>query len=261
MMKFKLPIIGSCLLLSIALSACNNTQSKQLAELETTPDENPADLYIKLGVQYIQLENYDIALKYLKKALTKDPNSSDAHDTLGVLYEQLERPAQARTHFQRAVTLRPGSARAQNNFGRFLCAQGEIESAQQHFRLAYENPLYPNKIVAITNAGSCALNDNDLETAEQLLRQALIINPNFSPALREMAALSSKQGKHHSARAFLQRFQATKALPSAELLWLGVQTELALGDQRSAQRYKQALFEQFPKSEQAVLARQALSGF
>ena len=64
-MKLKLSTIGLSLLLSIALSACNNTQSK-LAELETTPDENPADLYIKLGVQYIQLGNYDIALKYLK---------------------------------------------------------------------------------------------------------------------------------------------------------------------------------------------------
>lgn len=260
-MKLKLSIIGLSLLLGIALSACNNPQSKPLAELETTPDENPADLYIKLGVQYIQLGNFDIALKYLKKALKTDSNSSDAHDTIGILYQQLERPEKARTHFQKAVTLRPGSARAQNNFGRFLCAQGEVETAQQHFKLAYENPLYTNKVFAITNAGSCYLNNDHLEQAEQFLRQALSISPKFSPALKEMAALSLKQGKHHSARAFLQRFQETKAQPSAELLWLGVQTELALGDERSAQRYKNTLFEQFPKSEQAILARQALSGF
>ena len=136
-----------------------------------------------------------------------------------------------------------------------------METAQQHFKLAYENPLYTNKVFAITNAGSCYLNNGNLEQAEQFLRQALAENSKFSPALKEMTALSSKQGKHHSARAFLQRFQETKVQPSAELLWLGVQTELALGDQRAAQRYKNTLFEQFPTSKQAVLARQALSGF
>ena len=256
----KLKRLGSSLLLGLVLTACN-TQSGRLAQLETTPDKNPEDLYIKLGVQYIQLGNFNIALKNLKKALAINPRSSDAHDTIGILYQQLKRPSQARTHFQQAVSLRSGNARAHNNYGRFLCAQGEIRVAQQQFKQAYENPLYSNQIVALTNAGSCALDNNDLEQAEQHLRRALKQNPTFSPALIEMATLRSKQGKHLLARAFLQRFQETQAKPTAKILWLGVQTELALGDKRAALQYKKILFEQFPQSKQAMLARQAISGF
>jgi type IV pilus assembly protein PilF len=87
--------------------------------------------------------------------------------------------------------------------------------------------------------------------AENYLRKALETNPNFAPALLEMAKLSLANRKYLSARAFLQRYESAAA-PTPEALFLGLQIEQALGNGKDADAYRQKVQHQFPDSKEAL---------
>jgi type IV pilus assembly protein PilF len=90
----------------------------------------------------------------------------------------------------------------------------------------------------------------DYEQAEGFLRQALDRKPAYGEALIQMSLLKYRATEYLQARAFLQRFLSTnKSTP--EVLYLGVQIEKALGDDRASTDYANQLLRDFPKSEQA----------
>jgi type IV pilus assembly protein PilF len=241
--------------LLITLACCTSllgcaTESKQPNNL-TLPQASPADVYVNLGVKYMQLGKLDIALAKLEKALQIDPRNSEAHNAIAVLYEELKQTDLARAHFKKAVQLRPNNSRAQNNYGRFLCAHKDYAAAEQHFKKAYEAPLNQRPWIALTNAGSCALMAGRVSRAEEYLRKALELNSRFAPALQEMVKVSFKQRSYLSTRAFLHRFESvSKHTP--ETLWIGIQTEQILGDEEQSAQYKQMLGQQFPTSKEAA---------
>ncbi len=226
------------------------TESKQPKNLEL-PQASPADVYINLGVKYMELGKLDVALGKLNKALQIDPKNSEAHNAVAVLYEELKQTDLARAHFKKAVQLRPNNSRAQNNYGRFLCAHKNYAAAERHFKKAYEAPLNQRPWIALTNAGTCALLAGRVKQAEEFLRKALNLNPRFAPALREMVKVSFEQRNYLSTRAFLHRYESvSKHTP--DTLWIGIQTEQMLGDQEQAAQYKQMLGQKFPTSQEAA---------
>jgi type IV pilus assembly protein PilF len=96
----------------------------------------------------------------------------------------------------------------------------------------------------------------DYEQAEGFLRQALDKKPAYGEALIQMSLLKFRTTEFLQARAFLQRFLSTnKSTP--EVLYLGVQIEKALGDNRASTDYANQLLRDFPKSEQAKRVLQA----
>jgi type IV pilus assembly protein PilF len=117
--------------------------------------------------------------------------------------------------------------------------------ALKEFELALNNPLYPTRWVALTNAGLCAERAGDKVKAEEYFRRALTTNKRYSPALLKMAELSFAQNKDMSARAYLERFHGEVA-PTAASLWLGVRVEQRLGDRVKAVEYKRKLLKEFP---------------
>jgi len=238
------------LALCAGLIACATTESKQPNNLEL-PQASPADVYINLGVKYMELGKLDIALGKLEKALQIDPQSREAHNAIAVLYEELKQTDLARAHFNKAVQLRPSNSRAQNNYGRFLCAHKDYAAAERHFKKAYEAPLNQRPWIALTNAGSCALLAGRMKQAEAFLRKALELNSRFAPALREMVKISFKQRNYLSSRAFLHRYELVSE-HTPDTLWIGIQTEQMLDDEKQVARYKQMLGLKFPTSREAA---------
>jgi type IV pilus assembly protein PilF len=119
---------------------------------------------------------------------------------------------------------------------------------------ALDDPFYGSPMVALTNAGTCRMGEGDMAAAEGYLRRALQLEAGFPDALIAMAALNYGQRKYLTARAFLQRYEATAA-HGAESLLLGYRIERALGDEQSAAAYRRALDIEFPGSEQAAEIR------
>jgi len=241
------------LLLCQALAACTGGLSKDPNERSAT------ELYVLKGVQYMEAGRLDIAQRDLQHAIDLDDHNVEAHNAMGVLKERLGQPAEAEEQFQRALSLDSANADAAINYGRVLCAQGKYEQAMKHFHVAIDSKLYNTPWVALTNAGICAGTQGQAAEAEGYLRRALDANPNFAPALLEMARLSQDNGNNLSARAFLQRFESAASEPSADSLALGIQIEQAMGNAREANAYLKKLQRLFPDSKQAVAYRKLRS--
>lgn len=122
-------------------------------------------------------------------------------------------------------------------------------NSEVHFNKAASNPLYSGRSATLTNAGVCANKIPDAEKAEQYYREALDVNPGFTPALLNMISTTYNQGKYMNARGYLQRLEQVSPY-SAESLWLGVRVEDALKDYNASARYGLLLKNNFPESTQ-----------
>jgi type IV pilus assembly protein PilF len=212
--------------------------------------EAAANTYAKLGTEYLRMGQMNVALEKLRLALELDDNNIEAHDSIAVLYEQIKEYPKAQQHFEAALSLQPERAATLNNYGRFLCDRGEYEEAFEHLQKAMAMPLNDNKWYAFTNAGRCELMRGDQNKAEQYFRQALEYQANYAPALLELQRISYRNGNYLSAKAFLQRYlEVAEHTPGT--LWVGIQTELALGNRELAFQYRRLLLEKFANSNEA----------
>jgi type IV pilus assembly protein PilF len=234
-------LLSACL----ALLACSGDPAKE-------PNErSPSDVYVLKGVQYLENGRLDVALEDLKHAVELDEGNAEAHNALGVVYERLNQAEEAERQYQRALALDENHFAAANNYGRLLCAERKYDQAMKRFQTVIDAKSYPTPWLAQTNAGLCAKAQGLGADAENFLRKALESNPNFAPALLEMAKLSLDKRNYLSARAFLQRFESVVG-PTPEALFLGLQTEQALGNRKDAEAYRKRLQQQFPDSKEAL---------
>lgn len=236
-------LAAACLVL--ALGGCNQSNIRP----EDQHKASSAVANMELGIEYMREGKKAIALELLQKALEQDPGLAEAHNAIAVLYESLGETDKADDHFRRAISLDPKNSQAHNNYGGFLCRNQRWDDAEENFLKAASNPLYETPEVAYTNAGICANTAKDTAKAEQFWRKALELNPKFPAALLQMARLTVNQKDFMRARAYLQRLHEV-ARPNAESLWLGIQTERALGDKNAEASYTLLLKNGFPNSPQ-----------
>lgn len=211
-----------------------------------------ATVNTELGFQYMQKGEYQIAMNKLQKALEADPDHVDAHNAMGVLRATLGQFDDAERSFRQALRLDPDNSSALNNYGQFLCQRKRYAEGQQQFLKAVENPLYQLPAVAYSNAGTCAFDAGDLDTAENHFRRALEIDPQLAPALIQMAELSYRLGRYLPARGYLQRYLAA-APHTATSLWLGIRIERELGDKDAVASYGLQLEKNFPDAAETKL--------
>lgn len=209
-----------------------------------------ADVYVQLGIQYMEQGMLETADADLKRAIDLDSSNSEAYNALGVLYGRLKRDEEADGYFRKALTNNPQNYSARNNYGRFLCEHGRQQEGMAQFRQVIAAPLYQQPWLPLTNAGLCSKSANRNAEAEDFFRKALQTNPRFPPALLEMAKLTAASKQYLAARGFLQRYHDAAAETPVSL-WVGAQTELALGDREAASSYLARLRTRFPDSFEA----------
>jgi len=234
------------------LIGCQPQQVKQEQSAIQGVEKSPADVYVSLGMEYMNRGMYDVALEKLRKALLIDASSSNANNVIAVLYDRLGEQALAGQHYEKSVRLSPANSSAQNNYARYLCGIEKFDLADKHFNLALKNPLYKSQLVALTNAGTCAWKAGHLEQAESYYRSVLQRNKTYRLALLQMAKLKFEQEKYLSVRAYLQRFRdVAKHTPAS--LWLGIQAEAKLANNDSVASYVLQLKQLYPDSHELGL--------
>ena len=221
----------------------NESNSRKAAESNTS-----------LGLEYMNRGQYEVALGKLKKAIREDPGYAPAQTVIAVLYESIGEMELAGKHYRKAFEADPKNGDVNNNYGVYLCKTSGQDKAVDHFLTALDDPFYSSPAVALTNAGSCALGKADLATANDFLRRALKIEPEFPDALMTMARLNFEEQNYLKSRAFMQRYEAV-ASHGAESLLLAYKIETASRDRKSANKYKLTLESNFPESEQAAEVR------
>lgn len=245
--------LGQSLLLLLVvalLAACASVPDEPeqaRAGMDRVSPVRAAEIHTRLGIGYRDRGQLQLAVENLEIALRQDPNHTPAHVVMAVIQERLGNTRLAEQHYRQAARLAPNDGATQNAYAVFLCRSGQFAEAQQRFERAFADPFYATPEVAFTNAGACARRNNRAEQAEELLRQAIAINPEYADALYQLAELHWEQGDLLRARAFLQRFESA-AQPDAVSLRLGFLIESALNNTPDAERYVQALETSFPDS-------------
>ena len=237
------------------LASCDQfTRNDQLTVSEHSNAVAVSNL--NLGIEYMQQHEYEKSLEKLNKALAADPNFVPTYNALGLLYQRLGKNELAEQNFKHAIGINDNDSLTLNNYGQFLCSTGHYDEAQELFLKAAANPLYETPEVAITNAGTCALNNGHPDVAETYFKQALNKNPRIPTALQQMTQLSYSSGNYLSARGYLQRYlEVSKHTPAS--LWLGIQIEQQLGDENTLSSYALLLRNNFPDSREAGLLRES----
>lgn len=237
-----------CVAMLIILGGCVSTTSG-VRPMESD-DRNAAQQYFQLGARYFRNGNYELARERLHRAIEFDPRMAIAYSTLALTYEQLDNTRLATENHDKAVRYEPNNFDVRNAYAVFLCGQKRYDEARVQFERAVGVPENDNSEVMLTNAGVCMAQRPDYEQAEGFFRRALEEKPAYGEALIQMSLLKYRNTEYLQARAFLQRFLSTNK-PTPEVLYLGVQIEKALGDNRASTDYANQLLRDFPQSEQA----------
>ena len=240
-----------------ALAACTTTTTSDSSVItsETTSRVGPnlkdaSELNTQLAVGYIQREQYSAAKEKLEKALEQNDENVEAYKTFAYLYALLGLTENAQTKYEEAYEIAPDDSDLANSYGAFLCSRGEYDEAQKKLRQAYSNPFYEGVYLAQSNAGSCYMEQAEYKKAEPLLRQSLRTQPKLSGSLISMAELGVKTERYLMARAYVQRYHDVRSA-SAGSLWIQIQAERALGDEKHYMKFARQLISDFPDSDEA----------
>jgi type IV pilus assembly protein PilF len=236
----------------LALAGCTTTNTSP--EGLGHPHPRRAAMFdTEIAVAYLQHGNRTGALNAVHRALRLDPRSVPALDVLALLDEELGRLTAARRTYRRALAIAPHDPDTLNDYGAFLCRIGKEHRAVRRFLEAAHNPDYRTPEAAFTNAGVCALKSGDRAVAVRVFRRALALDPDFAPALWQIARLERKAGDDTAAARHLARYVDLTTRPPAEALWTLIRLERRLGHPRLADRYGSELLRLYPRSSEARL--------
>lgn len=228
-------------------------QSKQQADARSR-----AELHTQLGAGYFELRNFSVALEELQGALRSDPGYGPAHNMLALVYMELREDALAQQSFERALQINPLDSDANNNYGWFLCQRKRYDDATKYYLAALKNPLYQTPEKAYVNLGLCARDRGDIAGALQHFERARSLQPGNPAALFHLSDMAFRRGQPKEARELLAELAKTGMSFNAEVLWLALRIERALGNQDSEASYGMQLRRNFPNSReaQALINRQ-----
>jgi type IV pilus assembly protein PilF len=229
----------------VAAGCVSTSDSRPQADKKEAAQYN-----MQLGISYLRQGDLKTAQAKLEKAIADDDTLATAHSALGLVFERLGDARGAEKQYRRAVSLAPDDPDALNALAVFLCLQKQdTREAMKNFERAMAVPLskaVTNQAMLRINAGLCAKRF-DLARAEEYFRSALALDPGSRGALLQLADVAHGRGNYLQARAFVERYLAGGPA-TAEILWLGVRTEQALGDPQAARGYGERLKSQFPES-------------
>lgn len=220
-----------------------------------TDERARARIHTELAAGYFSLGNLSVALEEAAIALRADANYGPAHNIAGLVYGALKEDRLAEHHFAQALRINPLDSDANNNYGWYLCQRRREEEGLKYLMAALRNPLYENADRTYINAGLCAGQRGDFESAGQYFQSALKVRPNHPQALFHLTRIAFERGDYAAAKNYLDRLTQLVAL-NAEALWLGVRIARKLNDRESESSYAAQLRNRFPESRetQALLS-------
>lgn len=234
------------------LAGCITSESSGRANSTPVTKEDASDQNYQLGARYYGNGSYELARDRLTRATELNPKNANAHSMLGLTYSKLGNSRLATENFERAVKIAPDNFDVRNAYAIYLCDQNDFDEAREQFDRAIRVRENDNAEIMMSNAGVCMSKKPDYEAAEKYFRDALETRPTYGEALIQLAALKHTTGEHLTARAFVQRYLAVNETSSA-VLYLALQIEDALDDERAATDYSNQLLRDFPDSREAQI--------
>src|SRR5712692_9659904 len=132
-----------------------------------------------VGLNYVLLNDYPDATKWLEKAVETEPKNKEAWYFLGRAYYTRSRIAEARKAFSTVLALDPRDAKAENNLGLIFESEAQPDAAMEAYRKAIawqEQSLRPREQPYL-NLGSLLMEQSRLDEAIPLLEKGVELAP------------------------------------------------------------------------------------
>ena len=208
-----------------------------------------ARIHTELAGSYYQRGNLGVALSEARIAIAADSGYAPAYNVLGLVYGDLREKDLAGEAFERALRFNPNDPDTNHNYAWFLCENKREEESIRYFLMAVRHPLYATPQKSYAMAAVCAMRKNNERDAYDYLERALKLDPNYYPALINLAQLKYRRGELDGARNLVARYNKL-AEPTAESLWLALRIERKVGDSSSVTSYANQLRRRFPGSKE-----------
>lgn len=160
------------------------------ADLDKCIEINPGHQlgHINLGSLAVQLKQYQDALQYFAQASALGPESFDLFINRGVAHRELDRAMECLEDFRAALGLKSDSIRAQNALAEQLLRLKRYEESLTLFDKIVESSQ-PVAAATFSNRAAALMNVGRLDEAESVLLKILDKEPDYVPALVNLATL------------------------------------------------------------------------
>jgi len=214
-------------------------------------DLKSARIHTELSYQYFLRGQYGVALDEARIAIKAKRSYAPAYNTLAMINAELKEDEAAEDAFKDGLGYQPSDSDLNHNYGWFLCQRGRAKDSIKYFRTALKNPLYASPEKDLVSAGVCSMRAGDSEAANVFFDKALMLKPDYPPALWHLAEENFKLNRPGDARRNLLRYHRVAGETSASL-WLGVRIERRLGDKEAEMGYASKLKNNFPESRETA---------
>jgi tetratricopeptide (TPR) repeat protein len=160
-----------------------------------------------VGLDYVLLDDYSDAIKWLEKAVEFDSRNKDAWYYLGRAYYTRSRLREARKAFQTLLEVDPLNARAENNLGLIYETEGNVNGAIEAYRKAitWQEQISRVNEQPYVNLGNLLTQQGRSQEAIGPLEKAVTVAPNNAYCHLTLGVFYRKMGATEKARRELVR--------------------------------------------------------
>ena len=138
-----------------------------------------------VALNHYRRHEFDLALKDYRLLVTVDPNDPDSHFHLALIYARKQVWDRAEEHFGKAMRLKPNAFWILQGYAHLKLAAGQIEEAEQLLQQALQ--INPRHSPTLVDLGTAYARMHDEVAAESYFKQAIEVDTNSTFAFAAYA--------------------------------------------------------------------------
>ena len=160
-----------------------------------------------MGLDYVLLDDYVDAIRWLERAVEIDAQNKEAWYYLGRAYYTRSRLSDAGKAFQKALQLNPRDWKAENNLGLVLESEAQPDAAAEAYRnaIAWQKANEHPSEQPYLNLGTLLLEEDRMPEAIPALQTAVAIAPGNGLCHLRLGTAYLRSGNLGEARGELEK--------------------------------------------------------
>ena len=148
--------------------------------------------YFDLGIIYVKLNKYDLALTNFQKTVDLNKNFFQGYNNLANIYKELKNTEKSIKFFKKAIELSPNYINALYNLAIVYSEIGKYEKSSIYFKKVLK--INPKHLAALNNFGLLLKNINRYDEALKCFEKIIHIDNNFSKAYNNIGTIALELG-------------------------------------------------------------------